>query len=480
MAPSPEAAARWLPSGPDRAKSTGSSDWVPPWAAGAATDEPSGHSSWLVGEESTGAATQAPPTPANGIHSDWLVEDPPFAPAPPAVALAPQPVAPAPEPVAPAPEPVAPPPKPFAPAPEPVAPPAAGEAARWIAGPSPAPAAPADWLSEPPTETNGQHAPVVDERAAQAAHAYCRELCGHDAGSAVAEGALAGFAASGAVGTAALLAHTRTSAAEHLAADSSLAAGPQCAETPTLLAARDNGTLGHADLDRLGSHLEGCVACQGTELRAARAERMFGAVAPEAAHPSGTTMAWTAGAGAAGAATGAAAGAGAGVAAGAASRTATGTSPSGRRPSRPLIVLAAVLAALVVAGAVLLATKSNNSKAPPLPRVSAPAVSQPTTATVQPARTHHRRAAVHRVVHHKAKPAHHKAAAKPVTSVASAPPVTTVAPVTSATPPPVTPSTPPPSNPTPSSGSTLTQGSSGGSLPPASGPTSTIGSSTKH
>ncbi|HWE33153.1 MAG TPA: hypothetical protein VG410_06690 [Solirubrobacteraceae bacterium] len=390
----------------------------------------------------------------------------------------------------------------------------ATESSAWTVGTA-APEAvsePTDWLTKPVAETS-EPSPG---RLAEATRGYCGELLG-DRGPAVAEAVLEGFAGGGA---AALLEQTRSAAADHFAAQVS---GPtaDCSRTAVLLAQRDSGTIGRGDLKQLGSHLNRCVTCQATELRAKRAERVFHAladsaaqaraVAPAAAAPAAVAPAAAAPAPAApapaapaAAAAGAAAAAAAGAAAAAADSSADthswstaalapaaaggGAAPPPpasasyrRRRRRPLLLAsAALLALVVVAVAVLLSNNKSNTSNPPLTHAAAPPPAAHHAAASH-ARHHARVVKHHTVVHHKAAVRHKAATAHTTVASTPTPPVYTP-PATTAPSTPVT-SAPPPPAPSSSSGSsggsgspTLTQGSGGGSLPPATGPTSTVGS----
>jgi hypothetical protein len=147
-------------------------------------------------------------------------------------------------------------------------------ASRWLITPG-APSAP--------------HAAVRDlvatrERRIRAVEAYCRELCPPEAAAAAAEAALS---ARTPADDGELLQATRVAAAKR----SDTPAAPRgwrevlaaeherpCDATPSLLAARENDTLGPKEKHELEQHLSSCLVCQASESREFRAARAFEAV----------------------------------------------------------------------------------------------------------------------------------------------------------------------------------------------------------
>lgn len=125
---------------------------------------------------------------------------------------------------------------------------------------------------------------TADDRQTRAVGAYCAEMCG---------GGLAATAAAETLGAFVggddreLLRLTRSLAAKHTAAESEWHPSAEgrgvgrlggCGSAAALLASRANGELGSSERARLESHLSGCLGCQATELRMARAERAFSGV----------------------------------------------------------------------------------------------------------------------------------------------------------------------------------------------------------
>jgi hypothetical protein len=109
--------------------------------------------------------------------------------------------------------------------------------------------------------------------------AYCRHVAGDAEAAAAAADAFARFRAA-VVATddladlnpeALLISATRKAAAEHVDGEPP----DDCAEVPSLLAARADKTASSADLERLDRHLEGCWACRAPVARFKAAERAY-------------------------------------------------------------------------------------------------------------------------------------------------------------------------------------------------------------
>jgi hypothetical protein len=109
--------------------------------------------------------------------------------------------------------------------------------------------------------------------------AYCRHVAGDAEAAAAAADAFARFRAA-VVATddladlnpeALLISATRSAAADHVGSD----APDDCAEVPSLLAARADKTASSADLERLERHLDGCWACRAPVARFKAAERAY-------------------------------------------------------------------------------------------------------------------------------------------------------------------------------------------------------------
>jgi hypothetical protein len=403
---------------------------------------------------------------------------------------------------------------------EQIAPPVLGASAAWLlddvgAG------------GETPVGSDGDAA-AVRRRAVEA---YCREFCPPERAAAVVDEVLA--ATPPEAGTDELLNATRIAAAGAVAQAAALAnVAAGCLSTPSLLALRSRGDLDRKRRRDLDRHLEDCLVCRATELRAARAERAFGVVAGPAPHgaaphgpaphgaaagpelgradqkPAVAGVALAAATGEAPAVAGAAA---AGVVA--ADDTPTPRAEPGprRRRRRPPVLLgglAVLLVAGIAAAAIVIGNGSGNS-----PAATPPSAVKPASSAVKPASTtgagtpaagkaRHRHAgsAPHAAGRPKNAKRHHpgskhrhkRAAHKPASSgsgssaAASATPPPSSTPTPSAPVTPVTPVATPAPTPTPtatptssgSSGATLSQSGSG-NLGAASAPTSGIGSG-KH
>jgi hypothetical protein len=109
--------------------------------------------------------------------------------------------------------------------------------------------------------------------------AYCRHVAGDAASATAAAAAFARFRAA-VVATddladlnpeALLISATRSAAAEHVDGE----AQDECAQVPSLLAARADKTASAADLARLDRHLEDCWACRAPVARFKAAERAY-------------------------------------------------------------------------------------------------------------------------------------------------------------------------------------------------------------
>jgi hypothetical protein len=116
---------------------------------------------------------------------------------------------------------------------------------------------------------------VLAARRKRAVEAYCAEFCSPALVEKTAAEVLtqARASAGGPPTDQGLLAAARAVAAEHAPAG-----GPsehECSQTPSLLAARAGGDLANGELTALERHLDGCMWCQATELKSARAERVF-------------------------------------------------------------------------------------------------------------------------------------------------------------------------------------------------------------
>jgi hypothetical protein len=123
------------------------------------------------------------------------------------------------------------------------------------------------------------------DRRLKAVESYCRELCPTGDGTAAARFALNALDISSGDNEVLLMA-TRVLAAAALTPDAFGRPGvdrfenrpERCSSTPSLLAARANGSLSSRDHARLERHLDGCLVCRAAELRAARADRVFAAI----------------------------------------------------------------------------------------------------------------------------------------------------------------------------------------------------------
>jgi hypothetical protein len=336
----------------------------------------------------------------------------------------------------------------------------------FVPAPQPAPG--------PEHDTVGPRVDVSTTRR-RAVETYCTELCGRQAARVAGDATLAAFAADSDHSDSELLALTRTTAAMH--AGEGLPG--HCAETPRLLAARDNGELLRRRQRQLDSHIDNCVICQSTELRAARSARMFAAVAGIAPPPEpalGRDRAPLAP-----------------VAEPAVAAPANTPPEHHRRRPALLVALGVLIIGAIAAGAVVLANRSTNP-----PSVKAPQANAPISTTLHvttPAKRPHHAAAAHAARHHKRVVKRHVAVAKkhhhPAHRAASSSSSSSAAPA-AATPVAEAPAAPAPAaaDPTPaptsassssgssssSSGSTLTQSGSSSNLGAVSAPTSGIGS----
>jgi hypothetical protein len=172
-------------------------------------------------------------------------------------------------------------------------------AARWLVEPAPAtPDADAQPASAPALGTSpasgrlpdssrasipaAQPRDVLtaDRRRALAVEAYCREVCSPERARA-AVGEIVD--SSSGMRDEELLRHTRTIAANYAPSKAPRrgwrrSEPAECEATPALLAARANEELDPERRDALERHLESCLNCQATELRAQRAERAFAGI----------------------------------------------------------------------------------------------------------------------------------------------------------------------------------------------------------
>ncbi len=169
--------------------------------------------------------------------------------------------------------------------------------------------APRAWV---PNGHGRRPAPVEpSDRQRLAVEAYCRELCPSDEVPAATAEALATFGVTavrlGQKATSAdhervLSRATRNSAASHALVGASgsgwrsrvvdaLTAERDvgCRVVPALLARRGNGELAAGEAAALDDHLHDCLRCRATELRMARAERMFTAASRLGVAPPGLT-----------------------------------------------------------------------------------------------------------------------------------------------------------------------------------------------
>jgi Putative zinc-finger len=151
----------------------------------------------------------------------------------------------------------------------------------WLVDERPASAGSSRWLiGEPRFRPSRRPAPVsvLAARRKRAVEAYCAELCPPALVERTAADVLksARARAGGPPSDRALLEVAREIAADRAAAppDEDSQHG-DCSHTPSLLAARAGGELTGAELAQLERHLADCVWCQATELKSARAERVF-------------------------------------------------------------------------------------------------------------------------------------------------------------------------------------------------------------